>query len=312
VKLENDVSILIPVYGESEFLMQAINSVKDQVFPGEWEIVVVHKNSYLSLIPLINDPKIILLEQKSEGISNALNEGIASCQYPFVARLDSDDLMTVGRIKRQLQEFQNRCDLVAIGGQSTIIDDLGNQIGSIKYPVGTKLVNWALSFSSPIAHPAATIKKTALEQLGGYRPGYLHAEDHDLWVRLALIGEIDNLPTTVLQYRRHLKQLTTSNINKTLRASAAIIAISNSKKPKRILDYQTTKEIESALTQLTSKYFEFFKLSKSKKFLPLFLLIIRQKELRILFLKKALLKIYYLLKSLKVNQIYVRIKKRLK
>jgi len=299
VTLEPDVSILIPVYGESDFLMQAIDSVKVQDFPGKWEIIVVHKHSHLTIKPFIDDPKIILLEQRSEGISNALNEGISSSHYPFIARLDSDDLMSVDRIKKQLQEFQKRSNLVAIGGQSIIIDESGNQTGSIRYPVGRKLVKWALSFSSPIAHPATTIKKTALEQLGGYRPGYLHAEDHDLWVRLSLIGEIDNLPTTVLDYRRHLNQLTTSNLDKTLRASAAIVAISNSKNPQRILDYASTKEIENAFSQITSNYFEFFKLLNSKKFLPLFLLIIRQKELRILFLKKLLLKIYYLFKSLK-------------
>ena len=36
---------------------------------------------------------------------------------------------------------------------------------------------------------------------GGYRPAYVHAEDYDLWLRLAGMTRIANLPQRLLSYR---------------------------------------------------------------------------------------------------------------
>lgn len=289
------ISILIPLYGESEFISQAINSIRSQIFPGEWEIVIVYKDAKNTLDSIKHDPRIVRVEQKTIGLPNALNEGLVFCKFPYIARLDSDDVMTQHRIEHQLRQFQIRPDLVAIGGQALIIDEKGFQLGSILYPIGSRLVDWALDFSSPLAHPATTIRKSALIQAGGYRSGFLHAEDHDLWVRLRLFGKVDNLKEFVLFYRRHRNQLTEFNIDKTIMTSASIMAISNSKEPSHILNYENPSQIIEDFPDLVNQYYKFMDFSRKREYIKLLELVLKKKETRVLFFKKFLLKTYHLI-----------------
>jgi hypothetical protein len=43
--------------------------------------------------------------------------------------------------------------------------------------------------------------------LGGYRAAFRAAEDYDLWLRMAELGDIANLPEHLIQYRRHATNL---------------------------------------------------------------------------------------------------------
>jgi hypothetical protein len=47
------------------------------------------------------------------------------------------------------------------------------------------------------------IVRSALNAVGGYRPDYEPAEDFDLWLRLAEVGELAVLPGRLLRYRVH-------------------------------------------------------------------------------------------------------------
>ena len=59
-----------------------------------------------------------------------------------------------------------------------------------------------------IPHPGAMIRTTALRQVGGYRgPEFEPAEDVDLWLRLAEIARLANLPEVVIDYRVHLRSV---------------------------------------------------------------------------------------------------------
>ena len=52
------------------------------------------------------------------------------------------------------------------------------------------------------------IRREELVKVGGYRVQARHAEDFDLWLRLAVLGEIHVLPDLLLNYRIHSGQIT--------------------------------------------------------------------------------------------------------
>jgi hypothetical protein len=54
-----------------------------------------------------------------------------------------------------------------------------------------------------MSHPAAMIRTDAIRRLNGYRADYCAAEDFDLWLRLAEIGSLANLPEVLLSVRLH-------------------------------------------------------------------------------------------------------------
>jgi hypothetical protein len=69
---------------------------------------------------------------------------------------------------------------------------------------------------SAIHQPVAMFRAEALRSIGGYRDEYFALEDLDLYLRLAEIGQLANLPDILLLYRRRL-----GSINRTQRALQA-------------------------------------------------------------------------------------------
>ena len=47
------------------------------------------------------------------------------------------------------------------------------------------------------------MRAEAIRRVGGYRQQWQHSEDLDLFLRLAEIGKLHNLPEYLLQYRMH-------------------------------------------------------------------------------------------------------------
>ena len=47
------------------------------------------------------------------------------------------------------------------------------------------------------------LRAAPVRRLGGYRAAFRAAEDYDLWLRLAEIGRVANLPDYLVQYRLH-------------------------------------------------------------------------------------------------------------
>jgi hypothetical protein len=119
--------------------------------------------------------------------------------------MDEDDLMYPSRLQVQLKYLESALDCVAVGGQLELIDENGSRIGESRFHrrVGTSYKE--LFLSSPVAHPAAMIRRSAISEIGGYR-AFL-AEDWDLWVRLRETGKVHNLPQNVIKYRVHSNQL---------------------------------------------------------------------------------------------------------
>src|SRR4029077_6441580 len=74
-------------------------------------------------------------------------------------------------------------------------------------------VGWA------IVHPTAMMRREAVRRVGGYRPEFQWVEDLDLFLRLAEIGKLANLPDELLLYRQH-----TTSVNRTRSAEQAKLA----------------------------------------------------------------------------------------
>jgi hypothetical protein len=76
-----------------------------------------------------------------------------------------------------------------------------------------KGVGWA------VVHPAAMMRRAAVERIGRYRPQWQWVEDLDLFLRLAEAGKLANLADVLLRYRQH-----TESINRTRGAEQAELA----------------------------------------------------------------------------------------
>jgi GT2 family glycosyltransferase len=60
----------------------------------------------------------------------------------------------------------------------------------------------------PLVHPAVVMRRRLAARVGGYDERYASNEDHDLFLKLAEVGWLANVPHTLLEYRRHPVQMT--------------------------------------------------------------------------------------------------------
>lgn len=213
------ITVLMPVKGKAPFLEQSLQSIfKSTLKP--IEILLIDDGIEPKTVEVIKEYRdlhnVILIQNTGRGIVDALNAGIYKSTGKYIARLDSDDLMHEDRLEIQFQTLERDSSLVVLGSQVNFIDSQNKLIGKSNYPTGCLNNNVNFTSRCLIAHPSATIRKSTLLKIGGYRDvvkigDTSLCEDFDLWRRISILGNLSNLEHSLTFYRQHDLQI--SNIN---------------------------------------------------------------------------------------------------
>jgi glycosyltransferase involved in cell wall biosynthesis len=200
------VSVLIPVYNGGRFLLASVQSALAQTYR-DLEVLVLDDGStdgaVDDLLAAVSDPRLRVLRHPNRGLSATLNRGIQEAEGELLARLDADDLAHASRIERQVEAMLADPSLVLVGGQVVrLVADADRQSTSA-FPLSHEaIVRGLLRREHVLCHPAVLLRREAAVRIGGY---WAHgpAEDWDLFLRLAEVGRLANLPDVVLDYRFH-------------------------------------------------------------------------------------------------------------
>lgn len=188
-----------------------MESVLNQSFR-EFELIIVDDGSSDRSLQTIErfaerDARIHVLSRENTGIVGALNEGLSVAKYDFVARMDADDVSAPERFRKQYDFLADHPRCVAVGTSAWIIDPKGRKVGLHHPPTNSSAIEERLLVGDggALLHPSAMIRRSAIEQIGGYRQAFNLAEDLDLYFRLLEIGELANIDVPLLCYRQHLQ-----------------------------------------------------------------------------------------------------------
>ncbi|MEO6436359.1 MAG: glycosyltransferase family 2 protein [Tepidisphaeraceae bacterium] len=219
------VSVVMPVYNAAAYLSQAVESVLAQSF-GDFEFIIVNDGSTDASPRLLEsfvarDPRIKLISRPNTGIVGALNDGLAASKGELIARMDADDVCLPGRFEAQVAYLRENPQVVALGSRVIGIDPYGCELFHSEHKLAHDEIDAQLlqGVGWAIVHPAAMIRRDALQRVGSYRTPWQWVEDLDLFLRLAEIGKLANLPTELLRYRQH-----TESVNRTRSAEQAKLA----------------------------------------------------------------------------------------
>ena len=153
------------------------------------------------------DRRVEVVSGPGEGIARALNRGLSRCDAEWVARMDADDVAHPERLALQREVLAGDSGLAAAGSQVALFPLARVRAGMARYAawlnglVTPALVHRDLLVEAPLVHPAATVRRDALEAVGGWRDGPF-PEDYDLWLRLAEGGgRLANVPEVLLDWR---------------------------------------------------------------------------------------------------------------
>lgn len=183
----------MPVLDGAATLRVALESALGQTH-GDIEVVLVDDGSSDSSLEIArrlarSDPRLRVFARPHGGLVEALNAGLEVCRGDFVARLDADDVAMPTRIARQLACFEADSALSVVDAQVRFVRSEGAVPGGMQRYAES--INRCLEpedfarlrfLESMVVHPAATLRRAALESVGGYRCN--GPEDFDLWLRL--------------------------------------------------------------------------------------------------------------------------------
>lgn len=208
------IDVLVTVYNGERFIAQTIDSVIGQTFQ-DWRLIIVDDLSTDRTEEIIRsyiarDPRILLIKGEHKGIAAAANVGLRAAKAPLLARLDADDIALPERLQIQYDFLQAHTDVLAVGSDVYLIDENNRRLRRRKAPVGWQKIQNILQTRNCMCHPSATIRTSALRQIGGYRDKFRNSLDYDLWLRISEIGKIENIPQDLLLYRRHASQVSAS------------------------------------------------------------------------------------------------------
>lgn len=211
---EPTISVAMSVYNGERFLTEAIESVLSQTFT-DFEFLILDDGSYDGTRAIIEhyaaqDERIRPIIRENRGLIASLNQLVEEARAPLIARMDADDICKPGRFARQIAFLAANPDCGVVGSWTEDIDEFGKVHGQegVEHPLDHEQFKRAVELGEPlVCHPAAMFRREIVRTVGGYHAAFKHCEDMDLWLRLANLTRIANLPERLLQYRHYRDQV---------------------------------------------------------------------------------------------------------
>jgi glycosyltransferase involved in cell wall biosynthesis len=205
------VSVIIPLYNQGQYLLEAIRSVKASTYQNI-EIVVIND---CSTDPETNEifesmEGIVKVRQPyNRGLPATRNLGIANSTGHFIMPLDSDDKIHPLYIEKAVNALVNNPEIAYV----TCYAANFGLFESVHLPMG--YVPELMAFMNTNGRPNDMFLKEALVAVGGYDVNLISYEDWDLFISLHEKGFIgDVLPLEVHYYRRHQASMVYQITNK--------------------------------------------------------------------------------------------------
>lgn len=201
-------SVVLAAYNAEKYIQQAVESILAQTWR-DFEFIVIDDGSTdrtPEILQGISDPRIRLVSRPNKGIIASSNEGVGMARGEIIFRMDADDIARPERFAKQISYLDAHRECVALGTRTLLIDSEGLPLMEMIDLTDHDEIDAAnlLGGSAHICNPTVAMRRDAVLQVGAYQEDTKSAEDLDLFLRLAEVGRVANLPDVLLEYRQHL------------------------------------------------------------------------------------------------------------
>ena len=199
------------VYNGEQYLQEAIESILNQTFK-EFEFIIINDGSIDGSLKIIqdyaaDDERIIIVTQDNIGLTQSLNKGIRMARGKYIARMDADDVSLPHRFATQLPWLESK-EFDICCSRTWLIED--NRVSPrFKYYLPKNLL---LKFCNPFIHGTFFMKKSILDEIGGYDEEFRYAQDYKLIIDLFKKKcRIIYLKEPLYQTRKHADSISIKN-----------------------------------------------------------------------------------------------------
>lgn len=221
MKYEPLISVVIPVYNGSNYMVDAIDSALSQTYRNI-EIIVVNDGSCddgkTEAIALSYGDKIRYIAKENGGVSSALNTAIANMKGKWLSWLSHDDIYKPNKLERQVCFLNELMEKKAVRNIEDIcvyaalerVNSEGKFISRKQYrvpdnlsPIDCLIFN-ICSYS--IGGCTVLMSKKILNEVGGFDESIRTVSDADLWFRMMMSGHSFFYKDEVIVMSRQHKQ----------------------------------------------------------------------------------------------------------
>ena len=182
------ISVIIPAYNAAKTIERTLQSALAQSYPN-FELLVIDDGSEdatLEVVSRFHDPRLQVFACEHQGLAASRNRGLARACGDYCALLDADDLWTVDKLASQLKAMQQHPEAALAYSWTNYIDAQdqvirrGTYIAAQGNVYGQLLeVNFLENGSNPL------IRRSLLDEVGGFDCELVNAADWDMWLKLA-------------------------------------------------------------------------------------------------------------------------------
>ncbi len=189
------VSVIIPIYDRTHELREAIESVLAQTY-ANFELLLVTDGSPAETRAVVESyrshPQVRIfnyLDNTGTAVRGR-NRGIKEARGEYVAFLDSDDIAARDRLAVSVREMNAGGYDVVYGAWTAKLDGT-RHFDDLRDGQKVTSPPCDLEMLRRVCVPCQStvmVRRAALLDVGGLKPGMRYREDHELWMRLAHFG----------------------------------------------------------------------------------------------------------------------------
>jgi glycosyltransferase involved in cell wall biosynthesis len=206
-------SVMIPSYNSASLLGAALESVLSQdEGPEVMQIEVVDDASTLDdpaeVVSRLAGERVAYFRQPfNVGASANFTSCIRRSTGRWVHILHSDDLVQPGFYERYRARIDTCPDALMVGARTIAVDADGRHL-ALTEPVATEsgyVVDpaFTMATANPLRCVSVVVARRAYEQAGGFHPFLAHANDWEMWTRVASRGPVGWVDEALGLYRMH-------------------------------------------------------------------------------------------------------------
>ena len=227
------VSVVVVSYNQSRYIVEMLDSLKNQTYTN-WELIVADDKSQDNSTEIfenwliehnVNAQKIF--HETNTGLATTLNDCVEHCTGKYIKLIAADDFLHPDCLAESVQILEEKgknygmvfTDTFCIDDQSNPLPDIGdyNALGNIPPKEFQKL----LLKSNRIAALTVLMRLDVLKETGEYNSKFL-VEDYYRWLKINEKYLIAYLPKKLSYYRLHEGNISTAKAERILEETKII------------------------------------------------------------------------------------------
>jgi glycosyltransferase involved in cell wall biosynthesis len=249
------------VYNGALSLAATIDSVFTQT-ERDLELIVVDDGSTDATAAILrgySDPRMRVIRQENGGITRALIRGCEAARAAVIARQDCGDVSRPERFERLLPVLET-CVLAA--SEVAYIAPEGEAMYTTSHAsknIRDGLLHSGIDTIESLPHHGSAIfRADAYTRAGGYRAQFYFAQDLDLWIRMAALGDVCILGEVLYEARTSVGAISSVHRREQIASAELAIALRDGGDTSLLEQAATIrpkKRAQSRLTEARAFYF---------------------------------------------------------